>query len=394
MNRERTALKRFDVTDGLFTNHFNEHSAYTLRNGNFVFPTYKGFVVFNPMRYHENRTEVPVYIISFKISEKEITANALELQNITLKHDENFFRIELAGLHYSNPEKCKYAYQLEPFDKSWIYTTKREINYTNVPAGNYIFKYKAITDNPDWNVPHKTMAISIDEVYYRTWWFRTLILVLIAGGVFSFYRFRMRQRENILVLKSKAQLLEKEKTLVMYENLKQHLNPHFLFNSLTSLSSLIRVDQKMAGDFLDNMSKVYRYILKNRDNETVTLADELNFVNMYIQLQKTRFGDGLEVTINVGDEYLYRKVAPVTLEGLVENAIKHNIADAESPLKIDIYTEDEYLVVRNNLQQKNFVETSNKQGLFRMKSLYQYLSARPLLIEENANYFMVKIPLL
>ena len=123
-------------------------------------------------------------------------------------------------------------------------------------------------------------------------------------------------------LSSKAQMLEKEKALVMYENLKQHLNPHFLFNSLTSLGSLIRINQGMAGDFLDKMSKVYRYILKNRDNEVVPLGEELKFVQLYIDLQKTRFEEGLQVTVVVDEEYHHRKIAPVTLQNLLENAIK------------------------------------------------------------------------
>ena len=150
----------------------------------------------------------------------------------------------------------------------------------------------------------------------------------------------------------------------------------------------------MAGDFLERMSKVYRYILKNRDNETVPLAEELKFVDLYIQLQKTRFAKGLEINVNISEEYNDRKIAPVTLQNLVENAIKHNIADPDSPLVIDLFIENDYLVVRNNLQKKNFVETSNKQGLANMESLYRYLSSRPMTIEEDENYFTVKIPLI
>ena len=394
LNRTRNNFKRFDVNDGLLTNHFNEQSAYRTREGLFIYPTYKGFLVFRPEDYRENVSNVPVYVTSFKISDKDIAANTEDLQKIHLRHNENFFSIELAGLNYMNPYQCMYAYQLEPFDKNWVYTHKREINYTNVPAGNYTFRYKVITDNPDWNVPEKTIEISIREIFYKTWWFRSLVLLVIGAGLISFFRYRISHRERILVLQNKAQLLEKEKTLVMYENLKQHLNPHFLFNSLTSLSSLIRIDQQMAGDFLDKMSKVYRYILKNRDNETVPLSEELNFVALYIQLQKTRFEKGLQVNINIDEEYQHRKIAPVTLQNLVENAIKHNIADADSPLVIDLFVENDYLVVCNNLQKKNFVETSNKQGLANMESLYHYLGEKPLIIIEDKNYFTVKIPLI
>lgn len=394
LNQERNRFKRFDVADGLLTNHFNEQSAYVTRNGLFIYPTYKGFLLFRPNEYAENNTPISTYISSFNIGNQSIPDNTNELKELKLRHHQNFFSLELIGLNYMNPSQCRYAYQLAPFDKNWIYTTKREVNYTNVPAGDYIFRYKVITDNPDWNVPEKTVNITIHQIFYKTWWFISLIALFIAAGVAAFFRYRLLQREKIMVLNNKAQLLEKEKTLVMYENLKEHLNPHFLFNSLTSLSSLIRVDQQMAGDFLEKMSKVYRYILKNRYNETVPLSEELNFVNMYIQLQKTRFENGLDVKINIDDELLYRKIPPVTLQNLVENAIKHNIADPESPLIIELLTEGDYLIVRNNLQRKKFVETSNKQGLAHMISLYHYLSRKPMVVREGEDYFTVKVPLL
>ena len=161
----------------------------------------------------------------------------------------------------------------------------------------------------------------------------------------------------------------------MYENLKQQLNPHFLFNSLTSLSGLIETDQQMAGNFLEQMSRIYRYILKNRDSELVSLKEELAFVQVYIKLQKTRFNEGLLVNIQTNEEEdYYKKIAPVTLQNLVENAIKHNVIDVETPLIIDITAENEYLIIKNNLQKKNMVETSNKQGLASLLSLYQYLT--------------------
>jgi len=394
LDKTRKKIKLFDANDGLLTTQFNEQAAHRTAKGFFVYPTYKGFVVFPPEKYVENVSNIPVFVTSFKVSDKEIAANTEDLRQINLKHNDNFFNIQLSGINFMNPFQCTYAYKLDPFDKNWIITTKSEVNYTNVPAGDYTFRYKAQADRPDWNVPEKTIQISIAGIYYESWWFRLLVLLLIGTIVIGFFRYRIFQRENILLLKNKAQLLEKEKTLVMYENLKQHLNPHFLFNSLSSLSSLIRSDQQMAGNFLDKMSKVYRYILQNRYNETVPLTDELKFVGMYIQLQKTRFVNGLKVQINIDEEYMHRKIVPVTLQNLVENAIKHNVASEESPLLISIFIDDDYLVVRNNLQRKKFVETSNKQGLESMVSLYHYLHSRPVIIIEDTEYFTVKIPLI
>lgn len=142
------------------------------------------------------------------------------------------------------------------------------------------------------------------------------------------------------------------------------------------------------------MSKIYRYILKNRDSELVSLKEELAFVQVYINLQKTRFKDGLQVKMNVNEDELHKKIAPVTLQNLVENAMKHNIIDVDTPLVIEITSDDGYLLVKNNLQKKNMVETSNKQGLASLQSLYQYLSRRPVLIEETGEEFIIRIPLI
>jgi len=193
-------------------------------------------------------------------------------------------------------------------------------------------------------------------------------------------------------LRTKTSLLEREKATIQYDSLKQQLNPHFLFNSLTSLYGLIHVDQDVAADFLDKMSSIYRYILKNGDNETISLQEEIQFAQLYIDLQQTRFGKGLVVNMHVSEEYMHLKIAPVTLQNMIENALKHNIIDIDSPLIIDLYAEDDYLCIRNNLQRKTMVETSNKQGLTQLKKLYQFLIHKPIHIVETENSFMIKIP--
>src|SRR4029078_6344091 len=162
--------------------------------------------------------------------------------------------------------------------------------------------------------------------------------------------------------------------LVMYESLKQHLNPHFLFNSLTSLRSLIRSDAANATHFLDGMSKVYRYVLKSGEHELMPVKEELDFVRTYIDLQKTRFGEGLQVQTDVDASAMNKLIIPVTLQNLVENAIKHNTADKEIPLLIKIYSDDAFIIVENNLQRYRVVESSNKRGLASLKTLYGFFS--------------------
>ncbi|MCU0376561.1 MAG: histidine kinase [Chitinophagaceae bacterium] len=307
---------------------------------------------------------------------------------------DNFITFNLVGLNYIHAEQTWFAYKLDGFEKEWHYTQDPRAVYTNIPGGNYTFLYKASIGNANWHeVNPKKVSIHLGTHFYKSIWFWGLIALLFAGWLFAWQKGRSRQQRQMFHLKSKTQLLEKEKAMVMYESLKQQLNPHFLFNSLTSLSGLIETDQKMACAFLDQMSGIYRYILKNSTHETVFLKDEVAFVQLYITLQRTRFGNGLQVNIEVPEEYLGYRIAPVTLQNLMENAIKHNIIDKGSPLVIDVFIEDEYLIVKNNLQKKTVVETSNKTGLAQFVSLYRYLSDNPVAIEEDAHFFRVKVPL-
>jgi two-component system LytT family sensor kinase len=224
--------------------------------------------------------------------------------------------------------------------------------------------------------------------------------ILVSLMNLAYYaNFLFRRWQSTLLEKTRLEVqaaqLEQEKTKVQYENLKNQLNPHFLFNSFTSLNSLITKDPALAQRFLQQLSKVYRHILQSGSNTLVTLKEEIAFVNNYIALQTTRFQQGLEVIIDIPESYLERRIVPVTLQVLIENAIKHNIIDADQPLTITINVDAAgYLVIANNIQMKNNVEYSTQQGLNNLKGLYAYYSPQPVLILNTIVFFAVKIPLL
>lgn len=396
LDSSRRHFSYFTEEDGLPSLNFTEHSGYYTRNGEIMLPTTNGFIRFNPLQIQPGKESFNFFIAGIRIFDRLLSRNYNEgdVDELKLRHDENFFTIEFEALNYLNPGKIWWAYQLDGFDKDWRYTQDPKAVYTNVPGGEYTLRYKASADFNNWNVKEKSLTIRVGTVFYKSWWFLLLMVLLVTSVLYLFYRLRLHNQAKLHHMQSRAQLLEKEKTLVMYESLKQQLNPHFLFNSLTSLSGLIETDQKMAGNFLDQMSKIYRYILKNRDSELVSLKEEIAFVQIYINLQKTRFKNGLQVNFRVSEEEEHLKIAPVTLQNLIENAIKHNIIDADTPLQIDIFTEEGWLVVRNNLQRKNVVETSNRQGLQNLESLYHYLSGKPMVIEEDENYFTIRLPLI
>jgi LytS/YehU family sensor histidine kinase len=162
---------------------------------------------------------------------------------------------------------------------------------------------------------------------------------------------------------------------------------------LTSLNSLITENPALASQYLQQMSKVYRYLLQHKDRTTVSIQTELEFVRNYIFLLETRFGDALKIKIDVPKSASENSIVPVTLQILIENALKHNVVDLDRPLSIDIFSSDDYLVVTNNLQKRKSVEGSNKQGLVNLQSLYKFITDRPVILENGDSRFTVKIPL-
>ena len=218
----------------------------------------------------------------------------------------------------------------------------------------------------------------------------TEILVVTLLNVIHFAKYSLNKwRENAL----RATNLEKEKSQVQFDNLKNQLNPHFLFNSLTSLDSLIHENPALASDFLRQLAKVFRYVLQNKEKGLVNLETELNFIKNYVALLRTRFGESLSINFNISIDVLDLQIAPVTLQILIENALKHNIINQANPLIINIFNQEQYLFIENAIQLKKQVETSNGQGLNNLKSLYSFLSDKEVLIEQN-EVFSVKIPLI
>ncbi len=182
------------------------------------------------------------------------------------------------------------------------------------------------------------------------------------------------------------------------DGLRNQVNPHFLFNSLNTLNHIVEYENKaMAKDFINQLSKVYRYILDSREESTIMLEEELDFVNAYVAIQKERFLDNLKVNIDIPKQYTYKKIIPLSLQLLIENAIKHNIISTKKPLTIiiDIDEQNELIRITNNLQKKSKVLHSTKVGLENIKERYRLISnKKSVKIETTDTYFSVSIPLL
>ncbi|MFH0843686.1 MAG: histidine kinase [Bacteroidota bacterium] len=187
--------------------------------------------------------------------------------------------------------------------------------------------------------------------------------------------------------------LKREKLSIEYEALKNLVTPHFVFNSLTALSSLVHKDQEKAVKFIQEFSNVFRYVLESREKEVIDLATEKSLLESVSYMYRIRYQDSLNINIDL-PEAADKYIIPMALQMLLENAIKHNTTSAGSPLVIEIREEKDYIVVKNNLQLKKTEIASNKIGLENIKSRYKYLSDKEVLVDASDKSFMVRIPVL
>jgi sensor histidine kinase YesM len=220
-----------------------------------------------------------------------------------------------------------------------------------------------------------------------------VLMSLVITFLISFF---LHGREFLLQWKQsavEAERYQKQSMEATYENLKSQVNPHFLFNSLNALTNLVYEDQDKAAKFIKQLSEVYRYVLDTRDKEVVDLSDELKFLEAYVYLQQIRFGDKLSINIKL--KGVYSMVAPLAIQMLFENAIKHNEISEENPLSISIYGEGDFIIIENTLQPKSIIgQASSGLGLENIKKRYEFLTQKAVEVIKMDTIFQVKLPLI
>ncbi|GAB3012106.1 sensor histidine kinase [Spirosoma pulveris] len=214
----------------------------------------------------------------------------------------------------------------------------------------------------------------------------TLVIALYEG-IRAFERWERALRET--------EELKKASLQNQFESLKSQINPHFLFNSLNTLSSLIEEDPVQAEVFVEEMASVYRYLLRANEMPMVSLADELAFAQSYFHLLRTRYGANIQLKQAIDEQFIHHLLPPLTLQLLLENAVKHNIVLPEQPLRISISTSSEgLLVVQNNLQRKNTRVFSHQVGLANIATQFRLLGEGALRVDDDDKYFTVTLPLI
>ncbi len=216
--------------------------------------------------------------------------------------------------------------------------------------------------------------------------FMTTLVLAIYEGMYAFDMWRLGIADN--------ERLKKENMKAQFDTLKNQVNPHFLFNSLNTLAALIPEDSELAVEYVEKLSKVYRFVLEIKDEQLIPLKEELAAIEAYNFLLKKRFGDNIRFEIDIPEDKTQQLLIPLSIQMLIENAVKHNVISQKKPLDITIRADDENIIVQNNLQPKKAGKNSTKTGLSNIQKRYSMLSDKNIKIVSDNDFFIVKLPLL
>ncbi|MBL7718027.1 MAG: histidine kinase [Flavipsychrobacter sp.] len=349
--------------------------------GNVYVPFDKGFISFtNVSRPLDIRPGISVNEV--RLFFKPVSYRS------TFGHDENQLSFQYEGINYSNIERLHYRYRLEGYQNEWIYTDDETVTFSRLPAGTFHFRIQASLDMDFEEANEAVYTFRIRAPFWKAPWF----LVLSVGIVFGLLYAYIKARERSL---RKVNELQEERLKFEYELLRSQVNPHFLFNSLNTLSALIEEDKDKAVQYTSQLSDLYRSVLAHKDMDLITLGEELRIIERYMFVQQSRFGDALRLSVSVPEAVMKSgKVVPLALQILVENAIKHNTVSRSAPLVIYIEADELQVTVRNELKPKITKEKGEGLGLHNIRKRYSLLTKRPLVNTIADNQYVVSLPLL
>lgn len=300
---------------------------------------------------------------------------------------QNFLVFDYVGIWFTDPGSVTYRYMLEGYDRSWIYTRDQRATYSNLPPGRYTFMVSSTENGVFLDEPVVEYSFRIRPPLWQRPWFILLAIMAAAAMAYIFLKNRDARLQRL-------EKLKQESIRSQYDALKSQINPHFLFNSFNTLIAFIEENPSQAVEYVEKLSDFYRMILAHREKDRITLEEELRLVRDFGYLLEKRFGSNFILDISVPAPGGYY-VAPLALQILVENAVKHNVVSKAKPLQVRIAKQNgDYLVVTNTLQPKLTAEPSTGFGLRGLIGRYSLLTDRPVLVESGEREFCVKIPLL
>ncbi len=350
---------------------------------NIAFCTSKGIVIYSPGQNTLRKPNTIIENVQLFLTDvdKDKPAN--------YNSDQNTFQFYFTGLYYTNPDDIHYQYKLEGLDTAWISTRDRNVSFLRLQPGKYTFHVRSSLSDNFENASEATYDFFIEKPLWKRVWFIALIILLAAGLLYWYIKNRERNLK-------KLQKLEQEKIQFQFQVLRNQVNPHFLFNSFNTLISFIEEEPGMAVDYVEKLSTFFRNIVNYRDQDLITLEEEISVLKTYFYLQQKRYGRNLALNISIPEEQ--KKlifIPPLTLQLLIENAIKHNAVSKETPLEIMVYLEGrDKLVIKNNINAKITREPGTGTGLQNIVKRYNLLSSETVSVLNDGINFTVILPVL
>ncbi|HRH71338.1 MAG TPA: histidine kinase, partial [Flavobacteriales bacterium] len=342
----------------------------------------KGLVRIRPTDHHFD-PEVPVVITGVLVDGAAVPID----DEIRTTHDRNDVTIRFTGLYYTDPAALRFEYRMAGPNGTILRTRDREATFSGLPAGTHHFQVRAFVGVPAGNDPWHTLMIVVEPPWWRLPWvivlaglLLTVLLVLIVRARDRRVRFRER--------------MEKEQVRFQLETLRSQVDPHFLFNSFNTLVELIEDQPSKAVEHVDQLSTFFRNILLVRDKDLHTVGEELDLLETYFALEQRRFGEAIVLRVEVEQVHRRDRIVPLTLQLLVENALKHNVATLEAPLVIRIEAALDALVVSNPIAPRLSPPRSTGFGLESILKRYAAFTDRPIEVTRHDGVFRVRIPLI
>ena len=309
------------------------------------------------------------------------------------KHDfaykENNISFTIEGINFSNYEHLHYRYRLEGYNSDWVDLLEKTVTFPQLNPGKYTFRIQASLDTDFEEAVEDNYSFTVFSPLWMRPWFIVLALICVGSLLFLFIRQRERNLNNLSRLKQ-------ERVQYEFELFRSQVNPHFLFNSLNILIDLIEANPANAVDYTVQLSALYRNILTSQNKDTFLLAEECRLLSAYAHIQRSRFGDALQLITDIPQTVLDTcKIVPLALQMLIENAIKHNSVSLSSPLVIRIYiSAEKEIVVQNRIQPRMSPETGTGIGLQNITKRYSLLTPKAVWHGIVGNNYFVKLPLL
>lgn len=304
-----------------------------------------------------------------------------------LRHDQDLLTFQFFVPPGADPRSVRFEYRLVGTDNAVRTTRERQVTYARLAPGVHRFEVRPAATDGGAVHPWTSFTFTILRPWWRRPWALALWMVVIAALLFAF----IRLREERIRLRDR---LEQDRVRFQLEALRSQVNPHFLFNSFNTLMELIEEEPRKAVGHVEQLSTFFRNILQVRDRDLIPVDEELRLLATYFDLEKRRFGDRIALFVNVDEAARRQRVVPLTLQLLVENALKHNVATASGPLTVTVDATPRELVVRNPLRPRDVGHRSTGYGLESIRQRYTALTDRPVQVLAGPSTFEVRIPLI